>query len=100
MNWIKKGVIFAPDQNFDWMVSHASVPVVDEARSGVLRIYFGTRDKDGRSRTSYIEVDAQQPEKVLYIHDKPILSLGRPGLFDDSGIMPSWLVNWENRKYL
>lgn len=100
MNWIKKGVIFAPDRNYDWMVSHASVPVVDEARAGVLRIYFGTRDKDGRSQTSYIEVDAQQPENVLYIHDQPILALGKPGSFDDSGIMPSWLVNWQNKKYL
>ena len=100
MKWEKKGVIFTPDRNYDWMVSHASVPVVDEARPGVLRIYFGTRDRGGRSQTSYIEVDAKQPEKVLYIHDQPILSLGKPGSFDDSGIMPSWLVNWQNKKYL
>lgn len=100
MRWTKKGVIFAPDRNYDWMVSHASVPVVDEARPGVLRIYFGTRDKDGHSQTSYIEVDAQVPEKVLYIHEQPILSLGKPGSFDDSGIMPSWLLNWQNKKYL
>ncbi len=100
MNWIKKGVIFAPDRNYDWMVSHASVPVVDEVRDGVLRIYFGTRDKDGRSQTSYIEVDAHKPEQVLYVHDKPILSLGKPGSFDDSGIMPSWLWNLGEEKYL
>jgi hypothetical protein len=100
MKWIKKGVIFAPDHNYDWMVSHASVPVVDNARPGVLRIYFGTRDEGGRSQTSYIEVNARKPEEVLYVHDKPILPLGRPGTFDDSGIMPSWLVNHENKKYL
>jgi hypothetical protein len=100
MKWIKKGVIFAPDRNFDWMVSHASIPVVDEARSDVLRIYFGTRDGNGRSQTSYIEVEAAQPENVLYIHDRPVLPLGKPGTFDDSGIMPSWIVNHQNRKYL
>jgi len=100
MKWIKKGVIFAPDRNFDWMVSHASLPVVDEVRTGVLRVYFGTRDGNGRSQTSYIEVDAAQPENVLYVHDQPILSLGRPGTFDDSGIMPSWIVNHQNKKYL
>ncbi len=100
MNWIKKGVIFAPDNNFDWMVSHASVPVVEEARPGVLRIYLGTRDKNGQSQVSFIEVDAREPEKVLYIHNQPILPLGRPGTFDDSGIMPSWIVNHENKKYL
>lgn len=100
MKWIKKGVIFAPDHNFDWMVSHASLPVVDEVRADVLRVYFGTRDAQGRSQTSYLEVDAEQPEQVRYIHDQPILSLGRPGTFDDSGIMPSWIVNHENKKYL
>src|SRR5688500_6338021 len=100
MKWIKKGVIFAPDHNFDWMVSHASVPVVDEVRTGVLRIYFGTRDDKGRSQTSYIEVDAARPDNVLYIHDKPLLPLANPGTFDSSGIMPSWIVNHDTRKYL
>ncbi len=100
MKWIKKGPIFVPDRNYDWMVSHASVPVVDEVRPGVLRIYFGTRDEHGRSQTSYIEVDAEQPEKVIYVHDKPILSLGKPGSFDDSGIMPSWLWNYHGERYL
>jgi hypothetical protein len=100
MKWIKKGVIFAPDHNSDWMVSHASVPVVDEVRAGVLRIYFGTRDQQGRSHTSYIEVDAAHPENILYQHERPILDFGSPGTFDDSGIMPSWIVNRENKKYL
>lgn len=100
MQWIKKGVIFAPDRKFDWMASHATLPVVDEVRSGVLRVYFGTRDTKGRSQTSYIEVDAARPENVLYVHDQPILSLGRTGTFDDSGIMPSWLVNHQSKKYL
>ena len=85
MKWIKQGVIFVADHNFEWMVSHASVPVVDEAR-----IYFGTRDQNGQSQTSYIEVEAGRPENVVYIHDRPVLPLGEPGTFDDSGIMPSW----------
>ena len=95
MKWIKQGVIFVADHNFEWMVSHASVPVVDEAR-----IYFGTRDQNGQSQTSYIEVEAGRPENVVYIHDRPVLPLGEPGTFDDSGIMPSWIVTHENKKYL
>lgn len=100
MKWNKKGVIFAPDRDYEWMVSHASVPVVDEARAGVLRVYFGTRDGDGRSQVAYIEVEAARPENVLYVHDQPLLPLGRAGTFDDSGIMPSWIVNYESRKHL
>jgi hypothetical protein len=100
MKWTKKGVIFAPDRNFDWMVSHASVPVVDAINGRVLRIYFGTRDGSGHSHTSYFEVDAERPSNILYAHDKPLLPLGKPGTFDDSGIMPSWIANHGNRKYL
>ena len=100
MKWIKRGVVFAPDYNYDWMVSHASVPVVDEASAGVLRIHFGARDQSGRSQTSYIEVEATSPANVLYVHDRPVLSLGRLGTFDDNGVMPSWIVRHEGRKYL
>ena len=100
MKWIKKGVIFAPDHNYDWMVSHASVPVVDAVRDGVLRVYFGTRDQNGRSQTSYIDVAPTSPENILYVHDKAILPLGKPGTFDDSGIMPSWVVSQGKKKYL
>jgi len=100
MKWIKKGCIFAPDGNYDWMVSHASIPVADKIDEERLRIYFGTRGRKGFSHTSYIEVAADNPQHVLYIHDTPILPLGKLGTFDDSGIMPSWIVNHGGKKYL
>jgi hypothetical protein len=100
MKWTKKGVIFAPDRERNWMVSHACLPVADGIGRGRLRIYFGTRDARGRSHTSFIEVEADRPENVLYVHDEPLLPLGNPGTFDDSGIMPSWLVGHGGRKYL
>jgi hypothetical protein len=100
MKWIKKGLIFKADNNFEWMVSHAAVPIADNVNDGVLRIYFGTRDKYNRTVTTYIEVEADNPQNILYIHDKTVLSLGELGCFDDSGAMPSWIVNYENNKYL
>lgn len=98
--WVKKGVVFAPDRNFDWMVSHASLPVADSAGDGVLRIYFGTRDGDGRSQLGYLEVAADDPQRILYLHDRPVLPLGERGTFDDNGIMPSCLVDYDGRKLL
>jgi hypothetical protein len=100
MNWIKKGLIFNPDRYYDWMVSHASLPIVDRVDEDVLRIYFGTRDEQGRSLPAYLEVEADNPQNVLYVHDEPVLPLGRIGTFDDNGIMPSWIVNHRKRKYL
>ena len=43
---------------------------------------------------------ASDPQQILYLHDKPILPLGKLGTFDDNGIMPSWLVNYGQEKYL
>lgn len=100
MKWIKKGLIFCPDHNYDWMVTHAQVPIVDVIDEETLRIYFGTRDAENRTVTTFVTVSSDRPENVLYVHDKPVLGLGKLGCFDDSGAMPTWIVNYENRKYL
>ena len=100
MKWEKKGLIFAPDDNYEWMVSHAQVPLVDRVDDNTLRIYFGTRDKHNRTVTTYIEVEAEDPSHVSYVHDQPVLGLGELGCFDDCGAMPSWIVDRGSLKYL
>jgi len=54
----------------------------------------------GGRRLSFIEVAADNPSKILYVHDKPILSKGPRGSFDDSGTMPSWFLNDGDLIYL
>lgn len=66
----------------------------------MLRIYFSSRDDNGCSLPTYIEVEADNPKNILYIHDKPIFLLGKPGTFDDSGIMPCWIIKYNKKKYL
>lgn len=100
MKWQKKGVIFRVDGNSEWMNHHACVPVADRLDDNRLRIYFGPRDTRGRTTTTFIEVEADNPQNVLYVHDRPVLNLGKLGAFDDSGVMPSCIVNWDGRKYL
>jgi hypothetical protein len=100
MKWTKKGLIFCTGGDREWMRTHASVPIADEVGDGVTRIYFGTRDGRGRSLTTFVEVDADDPSRVLRLHDRPVMALGRPGAFDDSGVMPSCVVNHGGRKYL
>ncbi len=82
------------------MISHAQIPVVDQVSEEILRIYFSSRDNQGRSHPTYIEVEAVNPKNILYINDKPIIALGKLGTFDDNGIMPSWIVNHKHKKYL
>ena len=100
MKWTKQGLIFAPDKNFEWMQTHASVPIADERGDDALRIYFSTRDGRGRSHVAYVEVDADEPRRVVKVSERPVLPLGRPGTFDDSGVMPSWIVDHDGRKFL
>ncbi len=104
MQWKKKGLIFAPEQpsggqDSAWMVSHAQVPLVDRVDETTLRVYFGTRDEHNRTVTTYIEVAAADPAKILYVHDRPVLGLGSLGCFDDNGAMPSWMVDHDGKKY-
>jgi len=100
MKWIKRGLIFRPDGNFEWMSHHAAVPTADKVNDEVIRIYFGPRDNQNRTVTTFIEVEADNPSNVLYVHNKPALSLGKLGCFDDSGVTPCWIVNYKNKKYL
>ncbi|HEX8475884.1 MAG TPA: hypothetical protein VF666_17795 [Pyrinomonadaceae bacterium] len=100
MRWEKKGLIFSAANQYEWMSHHACVPVADKVNDEILRIYFGPRDTEGRTTTTFIEVEADNPSNVLYVHDRPVLGLGKLGCFDDSGAMPSSIVNHGGKKYL
>lgn len=100
MTWRKQGLIFAPAGQYDWMRTHAQLPFATPAGPDVLRVYFGTRDQFNRTVTAYIEVEADNPKHILYVHDQPVLGLGALGCFDDSGAMPSWIVDDGDLKYL
>jgi hypothetical protein len=100
MRWQKRGLIFSVNRNYPWMSHHACVPIADRIGDNRLRIYFGPRDTEGHTVTTFIEVEADNPARVLSVHDRPVLGLGALGAFDDSGVMPSCIVNHQGRKYL
>jgi hypothetical protein len=100
MEWIKKGLIFQPDCKLEWSQTHAQVPIVDKVNSTMWRIYYSSRDKKGRSRIGYIEVESKNPKNIVYAHREPILELGAVGSFDDCGTMPTCVINREGKKYL
>ena len=98
--WERKGLVFQVNRQSDWMAHHACVPVVDKISEERLRVYFAPRDAQGCSRVGFIEVEADDPSHVLYVHNRPALDLGNVGCFDDSGVMPSSIVEHDGRKYL
>ncbi len=100
MKWEKRGVVFAPAEGHSWITKYAQIPVADVLDDGIVRIYFGTRDEQNRTSTGFVEVEAANPSRILRVSDRPALSPGRIGTFDDSGAMPSCVVTVGGRKYL
>jgi|MDTG01.4.fsa_nt_gb predicted GH43/DUF377 family glycosyl hydrolase len=100
MKWIKKGVIFNTDHNYDWMVSHACVPTVHILNEDTFRIFFSPRNAKGQSMLSYIDVAADNPKNIIKISNKPIMPLGELGTFDDGGIMPCSIIKNGDELYL
>lgn len=100
MNWQKKGLIFKVNNHYEWMMTHGQVPTVEEIGAGRLRIYFGTRNLQNQTVTTFVDVETTNINNILYTHDRPVLPIGKVGSFDDSGAMPSWIVDHDNKKYL
>ncbi len=98
--WIKRGLIYSLDNRLPWARSHAQIPTVDVLDHERLRIFFSSRDGMNRSQIARMDVDAQKPAVILDIQAEPLLTLGKPGTFDDCGMMPSSVVDWRGEKYL
>ncbi|OFY88357.1 MAG: hypothetical protein A3K10_15855, partial [Bacteroidetes bacterium RIFCSPLOWO2_12_FULL_31_6] len=99
MNWEKKGQIFLPNNQFDWVKTHGMLPVTDHVKDDIFRVYFSGRDAANISRTGFIEIDIKDPSKILHLSESPILDIGKLGSFDDNGVSPTWMVNHEGKKY-
>lgn len=100
MKWIRKGIIYKPTIKTEWSQSHAQVPFGYPLNEKILRIYFATRDLKNRSVTTFIEVDSQNLSNVKYIHNTYCLGVGKIGMHDESGAMPSCFVDVGDKIYL
>lgn len=86
MKWRKLGLIFNVDRNSTWMYSHAAVPVAKRLDGSVFRVFFSTRDRENCSSVGFIDIDIESHNRILQVSDRPVLSPGIAGLFDDSGV--------------
>ncbi|HXG82931.1 MAG TPA: hypothetical protein VNI84_02795 [Pyrinomonadaceae bacterium] len=100
MKWRKQGLIYAPQGDLWWAKSYATIPTVDVLDDRILRIYFASLDENRFGRIGYVDLDAENPSRILYESPEPILDLGEPGAFDDSGVNPSCVIKVGDEKYL
>lgn len=92
----KLGHVFKPEGHLPWSKTHAQVPF-PMSIGDRYRIYFSTRDEQGRSGVGYVETLKSDPTKVVFVSETPCLTFGQQGTFDDSGTMPSWFLEHEGR---
>jgi hypothetical protein len=100
MKWRKLGRVFCPSGEFEWMQSHAAVPIAEHIEGDLFRIFFSARDSSNRSHTGFVVIDIINPQKILDVSDSPVLSPGRIGEFDDSGAMATWLTKTEECRFM
>jgi hypothetical protein len=98
-HWKKLGQLFSPENNFEFMVSHAANPVAEYISENTFKIYFTSRDKNSRSHISSCTIDIEKM-KVLEIQALPVLAPGALGLFDDSGTAMGCILNVGEKKFL
>jgi sucrose-6-phosphate hydrolase SacC (GH32 family) len=92
MKWQKKGLIFAPDGRLPWAKKYAFPPTPLIIGGGVLRLYVAFCDEKTVGRIGFVDVAADDPGRVLRVSDRPVLDIGRPGDFDENGLLPTCVV--------
>ncbi|MEK7432699.1 MAG: hypothetical protein AABZ74_06185 [Cyanobacteriota bacterium] len=102
--WEKQGLIFAPDNNFDWMSDYAQNPssIILNDR---IRVFFNCRpkkDKNGyfSSYIAYVDLDINNLFSIINISKKPLLEHGSKGCFDEHGTMCGNVVEYKNNYYM
>ncbi|GGY27978.1 hypothetical protein [Paludibacterium paludis] len=92
MQWEKLGVVWKPDGSLPWARSHASCPTPVRLRDGTLRVFVQSRDANNVGRVGYVDLDPDNPRRVLNVSRTPVLDVGEPGTFDHSGMLQTSVV--------
>ena len=100
MKWEKLGFTGGPDGTQAWARHSALQPTSLVLDDYVIRVYAGFRDAAGVSRIGFVDVDASNPCRVLRVSETPVLDVGRPGTFDDNGVVPTAVVRRDASVYL
>jgi len=100
--WKKLGLIFNP-RNYDcpdWMTNYAAVPFIHDFGNDKVRVYFTARNQSNKSLTGWADFNWNNLfGGPLSISKKPILDLGRKGMFDEDGIMGCHITKINNKSY-
>lgn len=92
------GLIYCPSGD-GFFKTHAARPLAHKVDEGTLRLFFSSRDSEDRMLPTFIDVDAENPSRIIRVHNRPLIGLGEPGTFDDSGVTLGSAVERDGQLY-
>jgi predicted GH43/DUF377 family glycosyl hydrolase len=99
LNWTKLGRVYVPTGEFGWNKIGAFLPTT-LLMDDIIRVYISMHDENMVGRIGYVDVDANNPLKILKISKTPVLDIGEPGMFDDNGVTPASIIEYDDVLYL
>ena len=90
--WEKLGRLIDPAGISWWQQKYAFPPTPFEIAPDRLRLFLAFCDGDTRGRIGYVDVDTKDPTRILEISSEPLLDIGRPGTFDEHGLLPTCVI--------
>jgi predicted GH43/DUF377 family glycosyl hydrolase len=97
MKWEKIGLVWRPDGSRKWALTHATCPTPIIRKNGELRVFVQSRDSENIGRVGFVDLDPSDPMRIIRVAKDPVLDIGRPGTFDDNGVLQTCVINIEGR---
>lgn len=92
IRWRKLGRVYVAQGERTWAQTHAYCPTPVALGDGRVRVFCAFLDADKVGRAGWVDVDERDPSRVLGVSERPVLDIGAPGTFDDSGVTPLSVV--------
>lgn len=100
MRWRKMGHVFAPDGLAAWQHHYAFPPTPLKRDEETLRLYVAFCDENTVGRVGWVDVLLDDPRQVVGVSAEPVLDIGRPGAFDENGVLPTCVVPVGDRLFM
>jgi hypothetical protein len=100
MSWQKLGHVYKPDGSRRWGKVYAANPIAEHIADDRFKIYFSARDDENRSGIGWVEIDLNEPTRVLAESVHAELLPGEDGFFDDSGCSIGCILPVGEKRYL
>ena len=98
MRWKKLGIVYCPDGTRAWAQTHAMIPTPVRLTDDTVRVFVTFCDANGIGRPGFVDVSAEDPTRVVKTSNEPLLDIGRPGTFDENGVLACSVVQVSGNK--